>query len=509
MVTFLLYPAAGLVTALAFPDFSFFPLAWLSLIPLYEAAARRPSRRETVAGHVFFCLGYFGTVLYWIPGVLIRYGGLPWVVAALAWLLLVLILALFLLPFTAFLVWGMSRSEEGTVWAASGVWLFTELLRDRFPFGGFPWAALGYSQQPFPWLLQLADVAGVYLISFLLVLVNGSLWLWWRRGIRRTMLTAVCLCALACLYGAYRISVWSPDSVGVVRVGIAQGDIALMEGSDHYAQKYFRTLASLFDRAVAEGARWVIFPEAQNPYRLEQDFYFRTFWSDRASATSTYLLLNSSHSDDDGYYNSAYLINPTGEVVYRYDKIHLVPFGEYLPLERLLGKADALVAEVSSFRPGSQVVVGRVDSLQFGTVICFEAVFPRSARAAVRKGAQVLVNITNDGWFGRSAAPAQHFQMAVVRAVETRRPMIRAANTGFSAFISPLGEVTARTGLFEETVLVEDVYASACRTPYLVFGELPCWAVIILSIVLAAPLLGRNRGLSKGDGHAGRRSPAV
>ena len=98
MVTFLLYPAAGLATALAFPDFSFFPLAWLSLIPLYEAAARRPSRRETVAGHVFFCLGYFGTVLYWIPGVLIRYGGLPWVVAALAWLLLVLILALFLLP---------------------------------------------------------------------------------------------------------------------------------------------------------------------------------------------------------------------------------------------------------------------------------------------------------------------------------------------------------------------------------------------------------------------------
>lgn len=490
-----LFLSSGGLLCLAFPDFGLFPLAWLGLVPLFEALSRPLTLRECLAGHFLFCLAYLGGILYWIPGVLVHYGHLPLWVGTAALLCLVLVLGLLLLPFTLGVRRLARHSFAGAVWAAPGLWLLTELLRDCFPFGGFPWGALGYSQQPFTWILQIADLGGVYLISSLVVLVNGSLWLAWRspRRNRTTLAATAALFALAVLYGCYRVEIWEQQPVDTVRIGIVQGNIALHEGPEHYAQKYFKTLPRLFDQAVAAGATWVVFPEAQNPYRLEYDFYFRQFWSDRTAATGAYLLLNSAAVEADGYYNSAYLLDPAGEVVYRYDKIHLVPFGEYLPLAWLFGQAEALVAEVSSFRPGQEITLGQVGALRFATLICYEAIFPRQARRMVNEGAHLLVNITNDGWFGATAAPAQHLQIAAVRAVETRRPLVRAANSGYSAFISPLGRIEDQTGLFHEAVQVRNVVATSTVSPFLVGGLVPCALVIMVSVGLGLLSVHRAR----------------
>lgn len=496
----LLLPLVSAVAlVVSFPDASFYPLAWCALVPYLYWLGFAPTWRRLLLGHAVFAFGFFGGVLYWIPRVLVVYGGLPWAIGVFALVLMVLLLAAMLLPFSWLSALAARRSPTTLALVAPGMWTLTELLRNYIPFGGFPWATLGYTQAELPWALQTADLGSVYFISFLVVLVNGALLLLIRRQ-AFPVAAAILACALGVnLYGAWRYWLWDPVPGPNVRVGIAQGNIDLKSDLEHYADKYFRVLPRLFDQAVAAGARWVLFPEAQNPYRLEHDFYFRQFWSSRLQTSGAFLLVNSAADAEGGYYNSAYLLGPTGEIVHRYDKIHLVPFGEYLPLEGWWGPGQALVAEVSGFLPGSRPGVAQAAGVTFSTLICYEAIFPELSRAAVRQGAQILVNITNDGWFGDSAAPSQHLQMARVRAVETRRPLLRAANSGYSAVISPKGVLELRTELFTEDLLTADIAGGTGGTLYLAYGLLPTLAVIMLCTALGwiAPPV-RAKGAKRG-----------
>ncbi len=488
--------AGGLLT-LSFPNFSWFPLAWVGLIP-YLYVCFTAKARDLAVGHLLFCAAYFGGVLYWIPRVLVVYGGLNWFIGGLALVVMVLVLALLLAPFPVLVRWTAERSWMAAALAAPGIWLMTELIRNFFPFGGFPWGSLGYSQLPYSWVAQLADVGSVYLISFVVVLVNSAIFMMIvRRAFRFGALVAIVL-GLVNLYGLYRVYFWTPQQSGQIAVGVAQGDIALQGSLSHYATKYFKTLAGQFDEAVQSGARWIVFPEAQNPYRFERDFYFREFWIDRVRRDHVYLLFNSTREGEKGYYNSAYMLDPEGRVTYEYDKVHLVPFGEYLPLAALFGYTQALVAEVSGFTPGAGLTVGQVESIPFTTLICYEGIFPELARSGVRRGARILVNITNDGWFGPTAAPAQHLEMTAMRAIENRRTCIRAANSGYSALIGPKGRILLRTGLFREALLVSNAVAYNSDSPFLTLGFWPCYLVIIVSLGLAfATTVGTN-GEEKG-----------
>jgi apolipoprotein N-acyltransferase len=272
---------------------------------------------------------------------------------------------------------------------------------------------------------------------------------------------------------------------GSVRVGLVQGNIALAENQEYYAERYFEALPRFFHSAVEQGAQWVVFPEAQNPFLIEQDFYFRTFWERQVSRSGIYLLLNSTAvnaSKPGFYYNSAYLLGPSGKVVYRYDKVHLVPFGEYLPFKGLLDFAGPLVSEVSGFRAGDDLEVGSVGDVRFATLICFEAIFPELGRESVLQGAQILVNLTNDAWFGRTAAPTQHLQMAQFRAIENRRTLLRAANSGFTGVVSQLGRLKQRTDLFEEALVVTDVKTYGTKTLFSAVGDGLNIGIIILTI---------------------------
>lgn len=497
--TMLLPLISGVALWLAFPDHSLFFLSWVGLVPYLHFLNQKRSWKSIIGGNFVLGVVYFGGVLYWIPNVLVGYGGLSWVLSFPVFVLLLLMLCLFLLPFSVLTHAVSSRSRQAALWAAPGFWMLSELLRNYYAVGGFPWASLGHSQYPYVWMRQLADVGGVYLISFLVVLGNAALLsLVGLRTYRTWVLPAVfsLLFAGANGYGWYRLEVWKVPPGESIRAALVQPNISLSASLEHYARKYFEVLPDYYGKAVAAGAAWVVFPEAPNPYFFDTDFYFRTFWQRRVQEAGVPLLMNSTLVEADSssrYYNGALLIDPDNPRAYRYHKMHLVPFGEYVPLEDWLSFVQPLVQEVAGFSAGTESVVGEIDGIRFATLICFEGIFPESARMVVRKGAEVLVNITNDAWYGRSSAPRQHLEFGAFRAVENRRPILRCANSGYSTVIDPLGRIGRELELFEEDMLLADVTGTSYRSIYSQVGE---W--LNISLILLALTVGvASRGKAK------------
>ena len=486
---------AGLALCLSFPAPSLFFLAWGALAPFLAFIWWAGDKKKTLlAGHFLMSSVYFGGVFLWIPRVMTEFGGLGGLTAWLLWFLMALILGVFLLPFTLLSAFAARHGKEAFLLCAPASWMLTELLRNYLAINGFPWAALGYSQFHFPLLTQCADLGGVYLVSGLVVVINiVILALFWSE--RRVYIGGGSIILLAVLYGAYRLWIWTPDVTGTLRAGLVQGNIALQETREYYADKYFSALPDLAEKAWSEGAELVILPEAQNPFYFERDFYFRTFWERKASQKNSQILLNSTRMDSETvgrYYNSAYLLDPGQGVSYVYDKVHLVPFGEFLPFESLLSFASPLVSEVSSYTPGENITTGKAAGHPFGTLICYEDVFPELGRRNARAGAELLVNITNDLWYGDTAAPKQHLQIAAFRSIETRRALLRAANSGFTAVIDPRGKVLRQTRLFSEDCLVADVQFISDTTPFALLGETLVILIIIASGAWLACLVRRH-----------------
>ncbi len=474
---------AGLALCLSFPAPSLFFLAWGALAPFLAFVRWAGDRKTLLAGHFLMASVYFGGVLYWIPHVLTDYGDLGGFTAWIVWALMIFILGLFLLPFTLITSFSARYGNEMFLLSAPAAWMLTELLRNYLAVNGFPWAALGYSQFHFPLLTQCADLGGVYLVSGLVVLVNVViLALFWSE--KRVLKWGGAVILLLVFYGAVRLWAWAPGETGTIRAGLVQGNIALQESREYYAEKYFSTLPGLAEKAWARDARWIILPEAQCPYFFERDFYFRTFWERKADQKRSHILLNSTRMDSEEigkYYNSAFLLSPGKGVTHVYDKVHLVPFGEFLPFASLLSFATPLVSEVSNYTPGEEVKPGLIRGVPFGTLVCYEDVFPEIGRAYARQGAEILVNITNDLWYGDTAAPEQHLQIAAFRSIETRRTLLRAANSGFTAVVDPWGRIEQKSSLFTEDCLVSDARLYSGTTLFVLLGNLPVLLIIIFS----------------------------
>ncbi len=490
MLSFAILPLiSGITLWLAFPDHSLFFLSWVALTPYLYFLTQERSWKAIVVGNLVFGLAYLGGVLYWIPRVLIGYGGLSWGISIPIFFLMLLMLCLFLLPFSVLTHAVSTHSRTAALWSAPGFWVLSELLRNYYAVGGFPWALLGHSQYPFEWMRQLADVSGVYLISFLIVLGNSALLALFRfRSYRTWMLPSVfaLLFLGANLYGWYRVEVWQVPLGKSIRAALVQPNISLSAPLEHYAEKYFEVLPEYYRQAVADGAAWVVFPEAPNPYFYDTDFYFRTFWQRQVRSSGVPLLLNSTSVETDSssrYYNGALLIGSGEQPDYRYHKMHLVPFGEYVPAADWLSFVQPLVQEVAGFSAGTTAVVGDVGGVSFGTLICFEGIFAESAREFVRQGAQLFVNITNDAWYGRSSAARQHLEFGAFRAVENRKPILRCANSGYSAVIDPLGRIQQELGLFEDGVVLADINACPYRSIYSRVGEWLNISLVALALV--------------------------
>jgi len=466
--------ASGVLLALAFPRPSLYVLAWFGLLPLLRWGEERPFRNGWLAGFVFF-----GTVLYWLNIVMTTYGRLQPILSVAAYLMLVAYLALY----WGGAFWGSCqlRTRLGlshAVWLPL-IWTALEFLRGHL-LSGFPWALLGYSQQPFSFLLQSADLFGVYGLSFLLVLANASLAaLSDPRLSRRARFTAAAVTTVLVVgavgYGAGKLA-QDQGPHDPLQIGLAQGNIDQAVKWDPAFQKAtLERYRRLTEMAADEGADLVVWPESATP------FYFQEAGPPQAEVRSIarnlqgFLLFGSpAYLRNEGavnYLNSAFLLNEQAEILGRSDKVHLVPFGEYVPLKWLLPFVDKLVTGIGDFSPGT-VEPLVMNGHRLGVLVCYEAIFPELARAYVNSGSDLLINITNDAWFGRSSAPYQHLEMAAVRAVENRIWIARAANTGVSALISPLGEVSQQTPLFKDALLIGEVSVGAGTSLYRLVGDL-------------------------------------
>ena len=494
--TLLVAAGSGLLLAAAFPRPDLFPLAWVGLIPLLLVMRRRPFAAGFTAGLVFFAV-----VLYWLNIVMTTYGGLPLALSLLAYLFLLAYLAVYF----GLATWLSCRLETVLnlpyLVTLPPIWVALEYLRGWL-FTGFPWAIIGYSQQNFSLAIQSSDVTGVYGVSLMLVVVNCAL-----TGVlvaprsRLAWLGVVATCIISIShfgYGFWRESQPLEQRAEQLRVALIQGNID--QGQKWAPENRHSSIdryQQLSIQAMKDHPDLVIWPEAATPFFLQDQSDLATQVKKLPERLNVSLLVGSPSyqllpSGEYQYFNSAFLYSSTGKKLGRSDKIHLVPFGEYVPLESILSFIDKLVVGVGDFSPG-RVQPLPLNGHTLGVLVCYEAIFPELAREYVQEGSSLLVNLTNDAWFGDSSAPYQLLAMTRFRAIENRVWIARAANTGISALISPAGRVTLSGPIFEPLQLSGSVGLGANATFYTRFGDIFAYICLVLSgFFLASLFLTRN-----------------
>ncbi|MBI3049586.1 MAG: apolipoprotein N-acyltransferase [Acidobacteria bacterium] len=498
---------SGTLLALSFPRFGHPAFAWIAVVPLLLAVSGRLHAGRPTSALRAFTLGlaaglvYFVGTLYWTGAVLRTFGGLAAPLAALAMLLLALYLALF--PALTALI--MSRLARGAgtraLLLAPAVWVATEYLRG-YLFGGFPWVPLGNSQVTVLPVAQLASVLGVYGLSALVAYVNGSLaYALVARGRARGAAAAAAFVTLTAVggWGAWRIADGALTREGTpIRIGLLQGNIAQEDKwNPREARRIFTTYIAMTRDAVGRGAEFVIWPESSTPFMFEEEPAGAAALRALAREVQVPILFGSDQVDRSGdvlrLYNAAFLLTPQGETGAVYRKIHLVPFGEYIPFKEWLYFASPLVERLAEFAPGTSTVMLPVGPHLVNTAICYEVVYPSLIRDAVLAGSQLLTTITNDAWYGYSSAPYQHFELASMRAIEQGRYLARAANTGISGIVDPYGRVVQRSAIFEQAGLVGEARVLTGRTMYARIGDLAAYLAIAVTMVALVTIRERRR----------------
>jgi apolipoprotein N-acyltransferase len=446
-------------------------------------------------------LTYFVGTIYWTALVMGQYGDMPFAVAVLLMLLLAAYLAIYPALFALIVHRLVARVGTAGLVLAPAVWVTTELGRG-YMFTGFPWALLGYSQVTVLPVAQLASLVGVWGLSALVVLVNVAVVLLvFERGSLRWRVAAVAVAAVlaTAVWGSLRLSDSRLTREGTpLRVGLVQGNVPQDEKwNSRRAADILGTYLDESRKVAAQGAHFIVWPESALPFLFQEQPIAGDMVRQLAYQTKSAILFGSDQIErgtPPRYFNSAFLIDPAGTVAAVYRKMHLVPFGEYVPVKRLLFFAGPLVQAVSDFSEGDRMVMLPVAGHRASTAICYEVVYPNLARDATRAGSQLLTTITNDAWFGRSSAPWQHFEMASMRAIEQGRYLARAANTGISGIVDPYGRVLARSGLFEPATIVGEVRFLDDDTVYARTGDVFAYACALLTLagILAARVARRR-----------------
>ncbi len=477
----------------------------MALAPLIVAVSVGAAGGGAARARHAFMLGllagliYFTGTVYWTSGVMARFGGLAFPLAMGIAGLLVAYLALFPALFALGLHLLVARNGRSWIRLAPAVWVASEYGRLAL-FGGFPWVLLGYSQVTVLPLAQLASVTGVFGLSALMAAsATAAAWPVLTAGSRRWVAPAVVACLVAGLafWGHQRIADGELATTGkALRVGIVQGNVDQgIKWDPARADEIFARYLRLTGQVADQGARLVLWPESSTPFYFEQGAESQIL-RELARRRSLQLLIGSDQWEQatpPRIYNAAFLINTDGTTGGVYRKVHLVPFGEYVPLRGLLFFAKPLVEAVSDFAPGSEVNTLPVDGARLSTAICYEVVYPGIIREGVQNGSALLTTITNDAWFGRSSAPWQHFAMAAMRAVEQGRYLVRAANTGISGVVDPYGRVMFQGGLFVEGAWTADVRLIEGKTIYGQTGDWVVWGSLLLTTLALATTAAKAR----------------
>lgn len=473
--------SAGVALWLSMPPHNVWFLAPLGLVPLLW---RPPAPWQQFCRSYLAYVLFFGLALPWIPGVLRQYGGLPLVVSWIPYLALVAYLALFPAVALAGGRYWQQRFRAPPLLAVPVAWVALEWLRG-YLFTGFPWLLLGYAVHSQPLLRQAADIAGVYGLSFGIALVAVLLvGLAMDHSRRRWAWTTVLALLLGAwlAYGQGRYQTFAQQAanwqLGVVQPNISQHQ----KWNRAYRQQVLQQLIGLTQQ-LAPTSQGVIWPESAAPFYFAPEHPQARKVMALARRSQTPLLLGAPTREDGAsgprYYNSALAVDAAGQLRDAAHKSHLVPFGEYVPLGRYLPFIKRLAAGAGDFSPGPLKPLQWADHA-VGPLICYEAIFPQLARQLGLQGSQLLVHLTNDAWFGRSAAPWQHLAMARLRAVENRLWLVRAANTGISAVVGPAGGLRQQTALFTPVALKGRIAWRQAQSCYQRWGDwLPAGCLLL------------------------------
>jgi len=499
--------ASALLLFFAFPDFGVWPLAWVALVPVLFNVAR-----ETSAARSFFTGWLAGTLFfyascYWLTYPMIHYAGIP---APLAYVLMLAPAAAGGL-FPALSSLALSRLcvkiGAAALFLAPALWVACEWA--RLNVIGQLWNAVGYSQAFEPALIQSARFGGVYAVSFLVVALNAAAaYTLVKRGARAALVSlAAAACVALVVYGASltKVAGAGPEPSTVV-VAVQPNVIPDFDRSeDEYDALRHRHFELSDEGLRGAGAfdngsqKVVVWPESPMNFSLDRDRKFREELKAYVGSRGVSLLFNSLEpAAGGGGYNAAVLVNERGLPAAQYDKIRLMPFGEYVPLPRWLPGAGMLGGVVGDFTPGEQytlIPLGSAgDSPRAGAFICLESAYPDITRRLTLEGADVLVEMTNDAYQGDTSILRQHLSNAVFRAVETGRPLLRVTNTGVSARIDERGRVSDETGRFVEAVRAWPVARSAGgRTFYVEHGDAFAAACTLLGLASVALTFRRKR----------------
>jgi apolipoprotein N-acyltransferase len=504
---------SGLMLAFAFSKFEIPGVVWFAFVPLLFVIERNPLQKvfaySWLQGFVFFLV-----VLYWIPVALITYAHSPLANALAKLLILAAVEALSVAA--AFTLGELISRRLGVSRTITlpFTWVALELLRSYLPVG-FPWALLGYAAYRDVKLIQFAEFTGTYGVSALIVLVNVAAYrMLTSSQTLKTKLVGASpvfgVLGIAMLFGTARISqLHATPAVGSLRVALVQANIPQsLKWEQSNVEPTFQIYSQETLKASQQHADLTIWPETAAPFVfIAPAEYgaskFHLAYHDRllklVRDTRQPLLFGAPALD---FHNGistrhrADLISADGNVVGYYDKMMLIPFDEYIPMARYLGRFfDQPVESIGPITPGTLQTVLPINGAKLGILICYESIFPSLARGSVRAGANVLVNLSNDAWFGTTSAPYQLLAMAAMRALENHTTMVRVANTGISAVVSPTGEIIAATKLFTRVTETETVSWTGSRTFYTEYGDLFaefCVAATMIGALVA--LVFRSRG---------------
>ncbi len=490
---------SAVFTFLSFPPFPFGPLIFLALVPLLYAIEDLSPVRAFKFGFLWGMVFHLGLVYYigWVT--------VPGMIAT--------VLILSLIPATAlsFYVRLLAKGRGMAVLFLPSYIIMWNWLFTKSDFN-YPWTDFGYALGYFNHLIQAADIGGVYLISLFILVINLLVYVsisarfdYTDMGRLRLRYLAASIIFIFFAYGVLRVSeLKDPPQSDEITIGLLQGnvtkDIKWEPGNLNFSfQRYF----DLSRKAVADGAKLLIWPETAIPTYLVQEPLnmgkMRSFVDSLGVPILTGIVYYETVGPQDyNVFNSAILLKPNQPEFKVYSKIHLVPMSEKIPYSDKFRKLRKVQLGQADFSSGRDETIFRADSVDFATLICFESAFPGFTRSFARKGADMLVIITNDMWFGNTSLYEQHAMMAVFRAIENRVPVVRAANTGISLAVDKRGKIFSRSEIFKEQYLIVKVRPEPSQSIYNKIGDvIPQSATVIALILLAIAFWGRKKYIER------------
>ena len=498
--------ASAILLVLPFPDFDLWWFAWIGMVPLLVVVTRTPKAgRAFLLGWLWGVIFFYGSC-WWLTYPMIHYARIAVPLAYVLLLLPVTLVALFPALFCALIARVVARFGPGALFAAPFLWVSVEL--GRYAVTGQLWNAIGYSQAFHPLLIQSARWGGVYAVGFLILLSNAALAsLLLRRSLTWPLSSLVIMALIALASKGIRLETPPEDRIArdrsEVEVVAVQPNVP-MEGPDDPASmnQLLNRHLELSRQGLANPSngldvwRLVIWPESPMNFSYSRDSQLRDAVATLARTRHTAVLLNSLEpAPNNGEHNSAILVNEEGQKLAQYDKIRLMPFGEYVPLPQWIPGASSVRGIVGDFTPGSKYTLMPLGDLRAGVFICIEAAHPGIARSFVNEGADVLINISNDGYLGPTPVMRQHLSNAIFRAVENDRDVLRVTNSGISAYIHSNGRVMDSTPGFSPTVRVWTANGKhAGTTFYTRHGDVFAYlcALIGLGAVAASFIIRKN-----------------